>query len=182
GPNPVRANGRLMPSPIAPGRLRSGRERGGKVVVIDPRRTETAKIASEHHFIRPGTDAAFLLAIVHTLFDEGLVELGAAAGRVEGLETVEAVARDFAPETVSHPCGIAADAIRRIARELAAAESAACYGRLGTCLQEFGTLASWGIDLVNVLTGNLDRPGGVLFPTAAAPLGAIAKGKPFGFG
>ena len=180
GANPVVSHGSLMTMPDAPGRLKRVIERGGTVVVIDPRRTETAKITSEHHFIRPATDAAFLLAVVHTLFAEGLVELGAAAGLVNGLDAVEAVAREFSPEAVADYCGIAAAEIRRIARELAAAPSAACYGRLGTCVQEFGTLASWGCDLVNVLTGNLDRPGGVMFTTPAAPVdAALPKGKAF---
>jgi anaerobic selenocysteine-containing dehydrogenase len=182
GANPVVSHGSLMTMPNAPGRLQAVMEHGGKVVVIDPRRTETAKMASEHHFIRPGTDAAFLLALVHTLCEEGLVELGAAAGLVHGLDTVAAVARQFAPEAVAEYCGIPAAVIRRIAREFAAAESAACYGRLGTCVQEFGTLASWGCDLVNILTGNLDRPGGVMFPTPAAPLTTLAQPRPFAFG
>jgi anaerobic selenocysteine-containing dehydrogenase len=180
GANPVISHGSLMTMPDAPGRLKAVVERGGKIVVIDPRRTETARIASEHHFIRPATDAAFLLALVHTLFDEGLVDLGAAAGLVGSLDSVESLAREFAPEAVAEYCGIAATEIRRIARELAAAESAACYGRLGTCVQEFGTLASWGCDLVNILTGNLDRPGGVMFTTPAAPIdAALPKGKGF---
>ena len=183
GANPVVSHGSLMTMPDAPGRLKAVIERRGKIVVIDPRRTETAKIASEHHFIRPATDAAFLLALVHTLFEENLVNLGAAAGLIGGLDTVEAVARDFAPEAVADYCGISAAVIRRIARELAAAQSAACYGRLGTCVQEFGTLASWGCDLVNVLTGNLDRAGGVMFTTPAAPIDAgLPKGKGFEIG
>ncbi len=183
GANPVVSHGSLMTMPDAPGRLKAVTARGGRLVVVDPRRTETAKIASEHHFIRPGRDAVFLLALVHTLFEEGLVDLGAAAGLVGGLDTVEAVAREFAPESVADSCGISAPVIRRIARELAAAESAACYGRLGTCVQEFGTLATWGCDLVNILTGNLDRPGGVMFPKPAAPLDpALPKGKGFEIG
>jgi anaerobic selenocysteine-containing dehydrogenase len=183
GANPAISHGSLMTMPDAPGRLKDVIARGGKLVVIDPRRTETARLASEHHFIRPGTDAAFLLAVVHTLFEEGLVDLGAAAGRVGGLGEVESVASAFAPESVTEFCGIAAGTIRRIAREQAAAESAACYGRLGTCVQEFGTLATWGCDLVNILTGNLDRPGGVMFPTPAAPLdAALPKGKGFEIG
>ena len=135
GANPMVSHGSLMTMPDAPGRLKAVMERGGKVVVIDPRRTETAKIASEHHFIRPASDAPFLLALVHTLFDEGLVRLGAAEGLVAGLEQVEAVARTFSPEAVAGECGIAAPEIRRIAREMAAAKSAACYGRLGTCVR-----------------------------------------------
>ncbi len=183
GANPVVSHGSLMTMPDAPGRLKGVLARGGKLVVVDPRRTETAKLASEHLFIRPATDAAFLLALVHTLFDEQLVDLGAAAGLVAGLETVEVIAREFVPEAVADYCGIPAADIRRIAREMAAAESAACYGRLGTCVQEFGTLASWGCDLVNLLTGNLDRPGGVMFTTPAAPIdAALPKGKGFEIG
>jgi anaerobic selenocysteine-containing dehydrogenase len=181
GANPMVSHGSLMTMPDAPRRLKAVMERGGKIVVVDPRRTETAKIASEHHFVRPGTDAAFLLALVHTLFAERLVDLKTPAEHVRGLETVEDLVREFSPAAVADHCGIAAETIRRIARELAAAPSAACYGRLGTCVQEFGTLASWAVDLVNVLSGNLDRPGGAMFPTAAAPLGAIARGKPFAF-
>jgi anaerobic selenocysteine-containing dehydrogenase len=182
GANPAVSHGSLMSMPNAPGRLKSVIRRGGKVVVVDPRRTETAKLASEHHFIRPGTDAAFLLAMVHTLFAEGLVRLGAAEGLVNGLDEVEALARDFSPEAVGEYCGIAAEIIRRLACEFASAESAACYGRLGTCVQEFGTLASWGCDLLNVLTGNLDRPGGVMFPQPAAPITGLFKAPPFDFG
>jgi anaerobic selenocysteine-containing dehydrogenase len=183
GANPMVSHGSLMTMPDAPGRLRGVLARGGKVVVIDPRRSETAKMASEHHFIRPGSDAAFLLALVHTLFEEGLVRLGAAAGLVRGVEEARACAREFTPEAVAGFCGFPAAEIRRIAREFAAAESAACYGRLGTCVQKFGTLASWGCDLVNILTGNLDRPGGVMFTTPAAPIdAALPKGRGFAFG
>src|SRR5882724_1736933 len=182
GANPMVSHGSLWTMPDAPRRLKAVSERGGKLVVVDPRRTETAKIAGEHLFIRPGADGAFLLAMVHVLVEEKLVRLGAAEGLVNGLDEVEAVVREFAPEAVAKHCGIPADVIRRIARELAAAKSAACYGRLGTCVQEFGTLASWGVVLVNILTGNLDRVGGAMFPNAAAPVGAIAKGRPFGFG
>jgi anaerobic selenocysteine-containing dehydrogenase len=182
GANPAISHGSLMTMPDAPRRLRAVIERGGKVVVIDPRRTETAKIASEHHFIRPGTDAAFLLAIVHTFFEENLVDLGAAEGLVAGLHEVEEAAREFTPESVADYCGIEAATIRRIAREIAGAESAGCYGRLGTCVQEFGLLASWGCDLVNVLTGNLDRAGGAMFTTPAASLAALAKGNDYRFG
>ena len=183
GANPMISHGSLMTMPDAPRRLRGVLERGGKIVVIDPRRTETAKMASEHHFIRPGSDAAFLLALVHTLFEEELADLGAARELVLNLDVVRTLAKEFTPEAVAAHCGIAAAEIRRIARELAAAESAACYGRLGTCVQEFGTLASWGVDLVNILSGNLDRAGGVMFTTPAAPLDAVLpRGKGFEVG
>ncbi len=183
GANPMVSHGSLMTMPDAPGRLKAIGARGGKLVVIDPRRSETAKLADEHFFLRPGTDALLLLAMVHTLFDESLFDLGAATGLVTGFREVESAARDYAPERVAERCGIDADAIRRLTREFASSPSAACYGRLGTCVQEFGTLASWGCDLLNILTGNLDRPGGVMFTTPAAPVdAALPKGVGFEIG
>jgi anaerobic selenocysteine-containing dehydrogenase len=168
GANPLASNGSLMTAPDMRGRLRRLRERGGKLVVVDPRRSRTAEVADEHVFIRPGTDAHLLFGMVHTLFDEGLVDVPSGLARhVDGLQAVEAAARAFAPEDVAPACGIDARDIRRMARELAAAERAAVYGRIGTCTQEFGTLASWLVDVLNVLTGNLDRPGGAMFTRAA---------------
>src|SRR5262245_43286199 len=157
GANPLVSNGSLMTAPAMPKRLRALRARGGKLVVVDPRRTETARVADEHLPIRPGTDALFLFALVHVLFQERLVRLDRLEPMVQGLEELRTIAGDFAPEIVAARVGIGADTLRRIARELATAPSAACYGRIGTCTQEFGTLASWLIDVVNVLTGNLDR-------------------------
>jgi anaerobic selenocysteine-containing dehydrogenase len=168
GANPLASNGSLATAPDWPGRLRRIRERGGTVVVVDPRRTRTAERASEHVPIRPGTDALLLMAMVHTLFAEGLVDLGGAAEFVVGVDVVEGLVRDFPPEAVAAACRVDAGTIRRLARELAAAPSAAVYGRTGTCTQEFGTIASWLMDVLNVLTGNLDRPGGAMFPKPAA--------------
>jgi anaerobic selenocysteine-containing dehydrogenase len=168
GANPLASNGSLMTAPDMRGRLRGIRNRGGKVVVVDPRRSRTAEHADEHHFIRPGTDALLLFGMVATLFEEGLADAGEVADHVEGVGEVERLAAAFAPERVSSACGIDAAEIRRMARELAAAPTAAVYGRIGTCTQEFGTLASWLVDVLNVMTGNLDRPGGAMFPRAAA--------------
>ena len=186
GANPLVSNGSLMTSPDARGRIRGIRKRGGKVVVIDPRRSRTADEADEHHAIIPGTDAHLLFGIVHTLFDEGLSRPGRLAEHCNGLDEVERLAADFAPETVEGVCGIAAGEIRRMARELAAAERGACYGRIGTCTQEFGTLASWLVDVVNLLTGNLDREGGAMFTRAAAgqrnSAGKPGTGKGFRIG
>jgi anaerobic selenocysteine-containing dehydrogenase len=169
GANPLASNGSLMTAPDMRGRLRALRARGGKLVVLDPRRSRTAEEADEHHFIRPGTDAHFLFALVHVLFDEGLADPGERLeGLIDGLEPVRAEAEAFSPEAVAPVCGIAPDTIRRIARELAGAERAVVYGRIGTCTQEFGTLASWLVDVLNVLTGNLDREGGAMFPLGAA--------------
>ena len=181
GANPFVSNGSLMTAPDVPGRLRAIRQRGGRVVVVDPRRTRTATEASEHHFIRPGTDAYFLFAIVHTLFAEGLVRLGRMAEHTVGVERAEALARPFAPEVVARRCGIDAATIRRLARELATTERAAVYGRIGTCTQEFGTLASWLVDVINLLTGHLDELGGAMFTRAATgsphTRGTPGKGK-----
>ena len=140
GANPLVSNGSLMTAPDMRGRLRKLRQRGGKLVVIDPYRTRTAQEADEHHFIRPGSDAYFLFAIVHTLFAEGLVAPGKLTEHLHGLENVRALARSFSPERVASLCGIPAETIQRLACELAGAQHAAVYGRVGTCTQEFGTL------------------------------------------
>jgi anaerobic selenocysteine-containing dehydrogenase len=146
-------------------------------VVVDPKRTSTAERASEHVPIRPGTDALLLMAMAHTLFAERLVDLGGAAEFVAGVDVVEGLARDFTPEAVAPLCGVGADTIRRLARDLAAAPTAAVYGRTGTCTQEFGTITSWLVDVLNVLTGNLDRPGGAMFSKPAAG-GPNTLGRP----
>jgi anaerobic selenocysteine-containing dehydrogenase len=186
GANPLVSNGSLLTAPNMRGRLRAIRERGGKVVVIDPRRTRTAEEADEHHFIRPGTDALLLAAIACTLVEEGLDDPGPPAEHVNGLDEVRTLVRDFRPEAVADVCGIAAGEIRRMGRELAAAERAAVYARIGTCTQEFGTHASWLVDVLNALTGNLDREGGALFPRAAVgqknSSGASGKGRGVRFG
>ncbi len=176
GANPMASNGSLMTAPDMRGRLRALRERGGRLIVVDPRRSETARIADEHLFIRPGTDALFLFSLVHTLFDEQLVALGPLEQYVRGIEEVRELSRDFSPEATAPATGIQADDTRRLAREFGAASKAACYGRVGTCTQAFGTVSSWLIDVVNVLTGNLDRPGGVLFPRAATSPGVAKPG------
>lgn len=167
GANPWISNGSLATAPDFRGRLEAISNRGGKVVVIDPRHTETARGADEHLFIHPGTDAFFVLAIAHTLFAEGRVDLGALAPHVSGLEEVQRLVEPFTPETVASSTGIAAEDTRRIALEFSAAPSASIYDRVGAHQQEFGTLTSWASDVVNVLTGNLDRAGGRMFPLAA---------------
>src|SRR6185312_4150958 len=142
GANPLVSNGSLLTAPNMRGRLRDIRERGGKVVVVDPRRTRTADEASEHHFIRPGTDALLLAAMACTIVEEGLEDVDSLAEHVNGLDAVRELVREFTPESVADACGIEAEEIRRMARELAAADRAAVYGRLGTCTQELGTHAS----------------------------------------
>ncbi|HEY8605807.1 MAG TPA: molybdopterin-dependent oxidoreductase [Noviherbaspirillum sp.] len=177
GANPLVSNGSLWTVPDYHGKAKAMRLRGGRIVVIDPRRTETALAADAHHFIRPGGDVFFLLGLVHTLFDEDLARPGTLAEHVNGIETVRAAAQAFSPERMAPHCGIEAGTIRTIARELALAPRAAVYGRLGTCTQEYGTLCSWLVDVLNVLTGNLDREGGAMFAKAPA-FAANTAGKP----
>jgi anaerobic selenocysteine-containing dehydrogenase len=168
GANPLVSNGSLMTAPDARGRLRGIRERGGKIVVVDPKRSRTAEVADAHHAIRPGTDALLLFALVHVLFADDLVALGELEQHVSGVAEVRTLAEPFTPEAVADHTGLAAGEIRTMARELAAAPRAAVYGRIGTTTQSFGTVASWLVDVLNVLTGNLDRVGGAMFPLAAA--------------
>src|SRR3954464_12414887 len=186
GANPLVSNGSLMTAPDMRGRIRRIRERGGKVVVVDPRRTRTAEEADEHHFIRPGTDALLLAGMACTLVEESLVDPGRLLEHLDGLGDVTEAVRDFAPELVADACGIEAGEIRRMARELAAAPTAVVYGRIGSCTQEFGTLASWLVDVLNVMTGNLDREGGAIFPLSAAgqrnSTGTPGAGKGVRFG
>jgi anaerobic selenocysteine-containing dehydrogenase len=168
GGNPLASNGSLMTAPDVPGRLDAIKKRGGKIVVVDPRRSETAEIATEHVFITPGADAYFLLAMVNVMLEEGLAKLGRADGHVNGLDELRAAIAPYTAERVASRCGIAADTIRRLTREFCAAKKAACYGRIGTTCAEFGTVASWAVDLVNLFSGNLDREGGAMFSRAAA--------------
>ena len=177
GANPFASNGSLATAPDWPGRIERVVERGGAVVVVDPRRSRTAEAATEWVPIRPGADAYLLMAMVQVITSEGLVDLGRCADLVTGLDDVVAAAAPFTPELVAHATGLAADDIRRMARELAAAPSACVYGRIGTTTAEFGTLTSWLVDVLNVLTGNLDRPGGAMFTTAAAGA-SNTRGKP----
>ena len=185
GANPLVSNGSLLTAPDMRGRLRRIRERGGKVAVVDPRRTRTAEEADEHHFIQPGTDALLLAAMACTIVEEGLDAPGALAEHLNGLDEVRTLVRDFTPEAVAGACGIDAGEIRRMARELAAAERGCVYARIGTCTQEFGTHASWLVDVLNALTGNLDREGGAMFTRAAAgqknsSWGGAGRGVRFG--
>ena len=164
GANPVVSNGSLMTAPGMPARLRRIQQRGGRVVVIDPRRTETARLADEHHFIRPGTDPLLLAALVHWLFAEERVRIGTMGAFVDGLDIVEQVVADFTPEVVSERVGIGSETIRGIARAFSDAPSAVCYGRMGTSTVPFGTTTNWLIEVLNIVSGNLDRPGSAMFP------------------
>jgi anaerobic selenocysteine-containing dehydrogenase len=180
GANPAASQGSLLAAPDVMGLIDAIRKRG-KVIVIDPVRTQTAAHADEWLPIVPGTDAALLLAVAHTLFDEGLVKPGP---YVDGVDTMRRVAADWPPSRVSAVTGIDSDRIRRLARELAGTEKSVVYGRIGLCNQEFGSLASWLVDVINILTGHFDTPGGAMFPKPAAwsittePLPGLEGGAP----
>jgi anaerobic selenocysteine-containing dehydrogenase len=167
GANPWESNGSLCTAPDFPGRVKAIQARGGKVVVVDPRFTRTAQEADEHVAVRPGSDAHLLVSMANVLFEEDLVDLGSASNHVIGLDELREAVAPFTPEAVASICGIEPDVVRHLARDLAAARSAAVYGRIGTHTAEFGTIAAWAVDVLNTLTGNLDRPGGAMFPLAA---------------
>jgi anaerobic selenocysteine-containing dehydrogenase len=163
GANPLVSNGSIATAADFGGKLKALQRRGGRLTVIDPNRTRTAAMANRHIAPRPGTDAALLFAVVNVLID---ADLGGLAPHVIGVEQVQAMALEFPPEAVAEHCGVDAQEIRALARDIAAGPRTAVYGRMGTSTVRFGTLTSWLVDVVNVLTGNLDRPGGAMFPTS----------------
>ena len=167
GANPLASNGSMMTVPDVKNRLKDIQKRGGKFVVIDPRRSETAAIADAHHFIRPGSDAFLLMAMIHTLFDEDLVTTAHLAGALEGVDAVRKAALVFTPELAESQTGISADTIRDLARTMAKVEGAVAYGRMGVSTQTFGTLCQWAIQVLNFLTGSMDTRGGVILTTPA---------------
>lgn len=185
GANPAVSNGSMMTAPGLPQRLKDIRARGGKVILIDPRRSETAALTDRHLFIRPGTDALLLLSLLHVIFAERLTRLRTLESITDGVETVANIVADFPPERIASITGIDADQIHLLAREFATSESAVCYGRVGVSMQEFGGLCQWLINVLNLVTGNLDREGGAMFtlpafdpvaaPEALAPRGSFAR-------
>jgi anaerobic selenocysteine-containing dehydrogenase len=182
GANPAASNGSLMTAPDAPGRLRAIRERGGKVILIDPRRNETARLADQHIFIRPGTDVLLLLALLHVIYAEDRIRLDHLATITDGAEIIAALLADFSPEAIAPITGIAAEQVRELAREFASAKTAVCYGRIGVSTQEFGGVCQWLINVLNIVTGNLDSAGGAMFTlpafdAVAAPEGLAPRGS-----
>ncbi|GAB2816269.1 molybdopterin oxidoreductase family protein [Lentzea nigeriaca] len=182
GADPFSSNGSLWTVPDAPGRFKDLRKRGGRFVVVDPRRSRTAQAADQHVVIRPGTDVFLLLALIHELFAQDLVNLRDLAGHVTDHTVIRSHVEPFSPDAVAERTGIDAATIRALARQLAGAERAAVYGRIGTTTVEFGTVASWAVDTLNILTGNLDRPGGVMWPLPAHSKRGPGRGKGFGIG
>jgi anaerobic selenocysteine-containing dehydrogenase len=169
GANPAVSNGSMWTVPDFRGKAKALRARGGRLVTIDPRRTETAQLADEHHFIRPGGDVFLLAAMARTLLDDGLpARFERLRPMIRGLDALPAALADFTPERCAPLCGLSPEAIRQLARGLAAADAGCLYARIGTCTQAYGTLASWLVDVINTLCGHLDAPGGAMFARAAA--------------
>ncbi len=164
GANPVVSNGSGMVTPNVRARLRSIRERGGKVVIVDPRFTETAKLADEHVFIRPGGDAAFLLAMLCALLEAGRIDSDTVAAIATGWDDIGRRLHAFSPERTEHVTGIAPSVTRRLALEFAGAARGVVYTRVGTCNNAFGTLATWANDVLNIVAGRLGVEGGAMFP------------------
>jgi anaerobic selenocysteine-containing dehydrogenase len=162
GANPAVSGGSIFSAPGFNKKVSQVSKRG-KVVVVDPVKTRSAVMADKHIFIKPGTDVFFLLGMLHTLYKENLINPGRLKSFTDGLDQLAGIVSDYSPERVSAPTGIPAEVIREIAIDFSAAKSAVCYGRMGTSIQEFGTLSSWLIHLLNVVTGNLDSPGGFMF-------------------
>src|SRR5262245_58803184 len=183
GANPLASNGSLMTAPGMPLRLNALKARGGRLVVVDPRRTETAEVADSHLFIRPGTDALLLAALVRTILEEKLERPARLSEFTDGLEQLRSAVAPFAPERVAPATGIPAEEIRTLARDFARADSAVAYGRVGVSTQAYGGVGQWLIQVLNVITGNLDRPGGALFtlpavnPLNLAPRGGYARNR-----
>lgn len=173
GADPYESNGSLATAPDWPGRMAAIQERGGKIVTVDPRKSKTAKASDEHLFIRPGTDAAWVAALITTVLEAGDVEL---PDFMIGLADAKEALAGFTAESVAAATTIPAETTRRIAVEFATAPSAVAYGRMGTHTTEYGTLASWLVDLLNAVTGNLDSPGGAMFPMAAIVTPQAAPG------
>ena len=170
GANPAASNGSLMTAPDVAQRLKDIRARGGRVVLVDPRRTETAPLSDEHHFIRPGSDALLVLGLLHVIFAEGLVKIGRLAAFTDGFDELKVVAARFSPERVASRTGIAVEVIRTLARQFAAAPRAVAYGRVGVSMQEYGGLACWLITALNAVTGRIDEAGGAMFTKPAIDL------------
>ncbi|KAA0696995.1 molybdopterin oxidoreductase family protein [Halopseudomonas laoshanensis] len=179
GANPMASNGSIMTVPDVGKRIKALKARGGKLVVVDPRRSETAEQATEHQFVQPGTDASLLVGLLHTLFDEKLVKDSPALQATLGLEDVKAAIAPFSAEAMAEHCAIPAEKIRQLARDFAAADSAVCYGRMGVSVQRYGTLCQWLIQIINLVTGNLDQPGGALCTEPAFDVVGMGKGGHF---
>ena len=180
GANPIASNGSIWTVPDVRKRIKSLTARGGKLVVVDPRRTETASLSSDYIAIKPGSDAWLLLAIIRTIVVKGWVRLRNLQDFVVGLDAIESAVERFTPEVASEKTGISAEHIEQVAHDFAHADAAICYGRMGVSTQRYGALCQWAIQVLNILTGNLDREGGSMFTLPAVD--QVENTSPGGFG
>ena len=175
GANPVVSNGSLMTAGDVKADLKAIQKRGGRIVVIDPRRTETADLANEHIFVRPGTDAALLAAIAHHILARRGPRQGRLTSVVDGLEALTRAVEPFRPDRVAAATGVDARAIETLAVDFYDAPTSVLYGRVGLCTQPFGGLGAWLINAINIICGRLDEPGGSMFPTPAVDLAGLSR-------
>ncbi len=175
GGNPAVSNGSIMTAPDFSNRLKAIKERGGKVVVIDPRFTETAKLATEYYAVNPGTDALLLLALIHIIFEEKLANPKHLESILKGFDNLKNITKIYTPERVAHAVGLSAKGIKQLARDFANSKTAVCYGRLGLSTQAFGGLCQWLVNSLNCITGNLDAIGGALFTVPVIDVVGSAK-------
>lgn len=178
GANPAASNGSYMSGGDIMGRIKKIQARGGRVVVLDPRRTETAQQLGEHYFIKPASDVYFLSAILNVLFSENLTNLQHLQAQVTGIDLVKLAVAPFTPEAVAPLTGISADIITGLARDFAKASKAICYGRMGICTQEYGGASAWLVNVINIVTGNLDKVGGMMFTHPAIDLVGLTSSSP----
>ena len=174
GANPMASNGSIMTAAGVSKRLNAIQKRGGKFIVIDPRRTETAKQCSEHHFITPETDVYFLLSFLHVLFRDKHVHIKGVEPHIEGFDLVEPLLSRYSPAAVATVVSISEKNIERMVSEFVKADKAVLYGRMGLSTQRHGGMCHWLINLINILSGNFDKAGGLMFPSPAIEL---AQGK-----
>lgn len=175
GANPLASGGSIMSLGDVRGRIKGVRQRGGTLVVVDPRRTETAQAASQHVPIRPGTDAALVLGMLHVLFAKGFVDEAAVERIAAGLGDLRAAVSPFPPQRVARVTGVPAATITQLAVDFASAKRAVAYSRVGVCHGPFGATASWLVEALNVVTGNFDRPGGSMFTSPAVDISPVAR-------
>lgn len=170
GANPGASNGSLLTAPGFSQKIKNIQKRGGKVINIDPRYTETSKISSQHFYINPGKDALFLLTLLHVIFQNGIREKTHLSDHLKGLEDIKKIAKQYTPKKTAHLIGIESTEIQKIATDFLNSETAVCYGRMGVSTQEYGGICQWLINVLNIVTNNMDKVGGAMFTKPAIDL------------
>ena len=170
GANPGASNGSLLTAPGFPQKIKSIQKRGGKVINIDPRFTETSKISSQHLYINPGKDALFLLSLLHVIFDQGIEEKTHLSNYLKGLEEIKEIVKEYSPKKTALLIGIDSLEIQKIAKDFMNSKTAVCYGRMGVSTQEYGGICQWLINVLNIVTNNMDKVGGAMFTKPAIDL------------